>query len=562
MNFKKPESLDGLTLAEVSKLVEEALAEAREINAISDEEITAEQTQDLLALVEIADELEARRVELAEGAEKLSAARERLAAAEEPAEEPEAPAEEPEAVEEPAKEPELVLASAAARAAANGKKPEAPVEPAAPSKALSIIASANISGFTSGQELADFDELAKAFINRGKTFASGSRGGRVEMPKAGVSQMSPNAQRFSVAKLQKPETEFVVTEKMSAEDQFDLIQKASQEARLPGGGLVAAGGWCAPSEQIWSFCELETMDGLLSIPEMVARRGGVTWTPGPQLADLLSDADFGFTQTETEAEAGTEKPCYTVECPDWDEVRLDAVGFCIKAGILTNAAYPELIRRVLQLGVIAHARRINAATIARISTALGTATVFAPVLGTEYSSASDILAAAELNAIRVREAHAMGLNATLEGIFPIWAKALVRAELSRRTGVDLLNVTDSMISQWFSTRGIAVQFVRDYQPISDAAVATPGGTAGWTRFPNQVEFMLYPAGAFVRLGTDVIDLDTVYDTDGLTTNTYTAAFFEEGFGLLNACGTGVKVQVATDNLAGLTGAAIIGTPAP
>src|SRR5690606_8284937 len=110
----------------------------------------------------------------------------------------------------------------------------------------------------------------------------------------GVHSLPAGAQRMSVARFQKAETEFTIGEKMSAEDQFALIQKVAQESRLPGGSLVAAGGWCAPSEQLWSFCELETMDGMLSIPEMVAKRGGVTWTPGPQLAELLAAADFGF----------------------------------------------------------------------------------------------------------------------------------------------------------------------------------------------------------------------------------------------------------------------------
>lgn len=569
MRFIKPESLDGLTLAEVSALLDSALAEAKEINQIADDKISAEQTQDLLDLVRIADEIDVRRVELQEQADAIAAARARFAEpekVEEPAAEVAAePVEEPAAevvVEEPAAaelEPVLAAAgSAVARAAAAAPAPALPAEPVGDSMALTITASANIHGFTSGQELDGIEQLAQAFENRGKMFAGGvTSNGYVG--KAGVSEMSAAAQRFSVAQLRKPETEFTISEKMSAEDQFALIQKVSQESRLGKGGLLAAGGWCAPSERIWSFCELETMDGLLSIPEMIAKRGGVTWTPGPQLADLLADANFGFLQTEAQAEAGNVKPCYTLECPDWQEVRLDAMGFCIKAGILTNAAYPELIRRVLKLGLIAHARRLNAQTIARISAALGTATAFATVSGTNYSSTSDLLSAIELAVIRVREQHAMGLNATMEAVFPVWVKAIIRAELSRRRGgLEMLNVTDAQISQWFTTRGIAAQFVRDYQPISSAAVTTAGGTAGWTRLPNKVEFMVYPAGAFVRLGTPVIDLDTVYDTDGLTHNTYTAAFFEEGFGLLNTCGTGTKFSVNLDNVSGLVGADLIG----
>lgn len=574
MTFKMPETLDGLSLAQISKLSEDALAAAMALNEIPDEQITEEQSAALIELVGHIDTITARQGEMetaaAEGAERLAAARSRMAEVvtpEEGEDESEAPAAE-DGAEVEVEEREAVLASASKRSftskAAKGGTPTPPAAPDAPSGALSLVAAANISGFTSGQELQSFDELATAFVNRGKSFASGSRGGKAKGGMghaAGSGFLSPNATRFSVAKLQKAESDFTITEKMSAEEQFNLVQQVAKESRLKGSSLLAAGGWCSPSEQIWSFCELETTEGLLSIPEMVARRGGVTWTPGPQLADLLSDPNFGFVQTETEAEAGTAKACYDVECPDWQEERLDAIGFCIKSGLLTNATYPELVRRVLSLGLIAHARTVNATTIARISAAIGAATVFAPVLGTNYSSTSDILAAAELTAIRVRETHAMALGATLESIFPIWAKGLFRAELSRRAGVDMFNISDQMIVAWFAQRGVAAQFVRDYQPINTGAETTAGGTAGWTRYPDKMEFMVYPAGAYVRMGTDVIDLDTVYDTAGLTTNTYTAAFFEEGFGLLNTCGTGVKVQVATNNLTGAAGFPAIGSGA-
>lgn len=566
MKFKMPETLDGLSANEISELLAAATAEANELNAIADDKITADETAALIDLVGHIGALADRKQEVDEkaaaDAEALAKARAALAErTEEPADEVEDEVEEV-AEEETADEPELVTASAsasfAARAAKTPQKHKAPQAPEAPSGALSLIASANIGGnFHAGQEL-DFDELAQAFVQRGKAFAGGSKGKVGKPITPGVSDLPANAQRFSVAKLHKADSEFTIEEKMSAEDQFALIQRVAQESRLPQGSLVAAGGWCAPSERIWKFLELETMDGLLSIPELIARRGGVTWTPGPQLSELLADADFGFIQTEAEAEAGTEKPCFNITCPDWEEVRLDAIGFCIRAGILTNSAYPELVKRFLQLGVIAHARRVNATTIARISAAIGAATVFTPVGGASSSATSDVLAAAELNAIRIRETHAMAENASVEAIFPIWALAPLRAELSRRTGVDMLNVSNAMLINWFRDRQVNPQFVRDYQSINAGGTNTVGGTANWTDYPDTLEFMMYPAGAFVRLGTDVIDLDAMYDSTLLGQNTYTAAFFEEGIAVINAGGTGVKVQVSIANLSGATGYPAIG----
>jgi hypothetical protein len=587
MKFQMPEDLSALSAEEISKLYEAALAEAQELNAIPDDTITAEQGRDLIALHGHLGSIADRQAEIAEAdkpdAEALAAAR----AALQPAEVVEEPA--AEVVEEPAAEEvveeakELVGVSASAvatttprvprtfssKVADSGKITEAEVDKVVErSGALSIVAAANIPGFESQQEIKGFSELAQAYAARSKMFASGKRAGRrgAKGPVADVAFkggfLHDSAQRYGVAKLEKPENEFTITERMSAEDQYDLIMAAAKESRLGGGSLVAAGGWCSPSEQIYGFLELESADGLLSIAELTARRGGIQFTKGPTLGELLIEANLGWVMTEAEVEAQvTPKPVFDIECPDWDEVRMDAVGYAIRAGLLTNATYPELLRRYLGLGLIVHARRMNALTIQRISTLIGAATTFAPVTATAYSATSDLLSSIELNATRLREQYSMPLNATVEGIFPLWVQGVVRSELSRRPDGSLISVTDQQINAWFAQRKISPQFVRDYQGINAGAATTPGGTAAWTRWPDKVEYMLYPAGAFVRLATDVIDLDTVYDTDDLTMNQFMAAFFEEGFGIANTGGSGVKVSVGLDNLNGATGYPAIGAPA-
>ena len=119
---------------------------------------------------------------------------------------------------------------------------------------------------------------------------------------------------------------------------------AAKESRLPGGSLLASGGWCAPSETIYTLCSTESLDGLIDLPEINVQRGGIRFTKGPDFSDIYTDA--GFCQTEAQAIAGTTKPCVEIECPAFEEVRLDACGICVKAPILTNAGYPELVQRV------------------------------------------------------------------------------------------------------------------------------------------------------------------------------------------------------------------------
>lgn len=597
MRFQMPETLDGLSLPEVIELRNAAVAEANELNALADDVITAEQTTELITLIDHVGSL-GDRVEALEGSEataaQLAAARAKLAdlgkddagtegAGDEDAED--ADAEDADAEDaEGADKRELIVASAAGGATPAGRtftqrvadrnivtgrdEVERDVNrilEQAKGNALSITAAANIGGFSSGEAL-DFDQLAEAFAKRGKNFASRIENGQRRMNgrKALSRQsrrtygLSEAAERYGVARLAKPENEFAISEGMSAQAAWSMIMKAASESRLKGKSLTAAGGWCSPSEIVFGFLELETAEGLMTIPEIGAPRGGIQFTKGPTLGDLLTEATLGWTMTEAQAEAGSfTKPVFDIECPDWDEVRMDAVGWALRAGLLTNTTYPELLRRYLALALIVHARRMNKLTIDRVRASITTSMTLASV-GAVPSATADFLDAVELGAMRIREQFSMGLNATVEGKFPIWARMIVRSDLSRRTGVDMLSVSNQQVDRWFSDRQISPEFVRDYQPINGGAVTVEGGTAGWTTMPTKVEFMLYPAGSYVRLAEGVIDLDTVYDQDNLTKNQFLASFFEEGFNIANTGAEGVKVTVALPNRFGVTGAAIIG----
>lgn len=587
MKFKMPESLEDLDRKAIAALLEAATTEAHEINAIADDKITAEQSADLIELIGHMDKLAEREEQLAEAeaptAEDLAAARARLQApADDKGDDDEdgdddsedGDDEDAEAKVEVVEEKEPVLAGGSARkpakrsfAAKVADKTDTTPDTVDPklelaTKALTITASANIKGFESGQRIDSFGQLAVAYAERSKAFAGGgSMGRRKAKPKAGNysgATLSKNAQRFSVASLAKPNNEFSIGEKAGAQEIYDTVMAAASEGRLEGGSLVAAGGWCSPSEIVYGFLEIESADGLLSVPEVGANRGGIQFTKGPQLGELLIEANLGFVQTEAEAEAGEVKPVFDIECPDWDEVRMDAVGYAIRAGLLTNATFPELLRRYLALGLVVHARRMNKLTIDRILALMPAAVTFAPV-GAQPSATADLLSAIELRALQIREQYSMSLNSTVEGIFPLWTLAVVRADLSRRLGVDnFLSVSDAQITQWFRERKVNAQFVRDYQGINSGAANTAGGTGAWTRFPDKVEFALYPAGSYVKLATDVIDLDTVYDTDDLTKNQFMAAFFEEGFGIANTGASGLRTVVGLPNLYGSVGYPSIG----
>lgn len=588
MNFKMPETLDGLSVEELDKLRADALAEYKDLSAIAEDEITDEQLDALEGLAQHLSAIADARNEMEQAAkaraERIAAAKASVEAyAEEPEEEPQEgepegeaevePTDEMEVVEdelpetpegvaipddaselleEKEKEPVTAHKSVAKVAASNAADEALPEVEAARPKAT-IIASADVSGFQAGQELDNMDEIVQAFLNRARSFGSGREGQLRDLKGAKVFGLSENAKRAGVAHIQKPEASFSTGMDESIEKQMETVFAAAKESRLPGGSLVAAGSWCAPSE-IWydSFLSLESNEGMIDMPEVTARRGGIQFTRGPQLSDLLNiTGGFGFDQTEAEAEAGTKKTCHAVECPDFTNVRMDAVGFCLTSGVLTNKAYPELVRRTLELARLAHRRTVNAKKIQAIVAAAGAAINHGEI----GAATSDLLDALAIQATRIRYLHSMAPNATIEVVLPIWAKEVLRADVSRRANADLLSVSDAQINAWFSARNLRVQYVYDWQPFDTTA------TAAWTRFPQTVNAVLYPAGTFVALTSDVVDFDAIYDSVGLSTNTYTAAFFEEGLAVAHVGGTAVQVAIAL-NTYGNLGALNVAAPAP
>lgn len=561
MAFKKPDNLADLPIEELRSLNDEALAEGRDLTADLDN-MSDEQIKQAEALMADSSEIEQEIANRVQAEVDRTARVEALRGGFEPAAEEVV---EEVVVEEVVEElePEPVVAGGAVRRARRQSAPEAVVEVVEENVPnFNIIAAANVPGYAAQAELGTMLEAAKAFESRAKGFVSGrsTRGAKQQITERQVFSAHPDKrvvrefelsdrhQRFGVAQIERAEQEFVITDRMSAQDQYDVMIAASKAARLGGfntQGLVAAGGWCAPSEIIYGFLELETVSGILDLPTVTARRGGIQFTKGPDYGTLA--ATWGFLQTEAQAEAGTAKVCYELECPTWTEVRLDAIGFCVTAPILTNAAFPELTNRVLQIGATAHAHKVNASVISRISTYIGAAINWVEVGGTT----SDVLDAAALQAQRLRYQYAMAPNTVIEAVFPVWAIDAVRADVGRRLNIDNpLNVTDQAVNAWFATRNIRVQWVYDYQPLVTTAAPALGGTSAWTTFPTQLEFMMWPAGAFTKLTKDVIDLDTIYDSVGLGTNVYTAAFFEEGLAVANTGATGVKVSIALNTKGG------------
>lgn len=498
---------------------------------------TLAQVEEAEGLAEHLDVLIAENTARTEAAEALveraSALRDRFAEPEDTEADPEPEADPDEEPEEPVSiveseavevEVERVPAAAKSNVTTLARKTPRPTKPAPQHKPVFITAAADVPDFSTGSKIDDMNRVGTALVNRMKGFGVPSGDGK-----------SVNLQHYGVASFRLDFPQDLTIDRHS--DDMEILNRASDEHRLPGKSLVAAGGWCAPSETIYDLCPGASTDGMLSIPEVNVSRGGLKYTKGPDFSALYA---AGFCQTEAQAIAGTTKPCYEVPCPPFVEVRLDACGICIKVPILTNAAYPELVSATLSEALVAHQHAMNAKVLAAIATAAG-----APVVATGLGAVStDTLEALLLVSANFRQKYRLPLNESLEVVLPFWAKDVLFADVARRNGGGYGAPSDGDVNAIFAAAGMSVQYVYDWEELPAAATA----------WPDVIPALVYPAGSYIKGTSDVINLNAVYDAASLATNVYTGLFFEQGILVAEMCKKAVAVEIPVCT-AGRTGAA-------
>lgn len=405
---------------------------------------------------------------------------------------------------------------------------------------------ADVPGFAADSD-ATFEDLAVALDRRLQGFNSGAYAAAARAGRA-------MSERHSLAVVRKHFDERATVS--SPESADAAMAFAVNEKNLPGGSLVAAGGWCAPSETVYDLLEDESRDGLISLPEINVTRGGIKFTKGPKFADLYAAPSFNFTEEEAKAgkylpDAANQgankvgaKPVYNVPCTEFEEVRLSAAGIHVQANLLQQRGYPELVARTIRGALVAHEHKMSERIIASMEKQSTAVSLDSGQIG----AAAPILTAIELQAEHYRYAQRLSRSTTLEAVFPYWVHGAIRTDLSRRQGVDLTDVNDARIDAWFKARGVNPQFVYDWQALT-------GDASAFKVWGSSLKFLLYSAGTFVKGGQDVITLDTVYDSVLLGQNDYTALFTEEGY-LVAKRGHDARVVTVPINPNGGTGIGI------
>ena len=409
-----------------------------------------------------------------------------------------------------------------------------------------LVAAAGVPNTEAGQPFADLLDVAKAFNDRTAGF-SGIRGG--------TSGQGPTHYPVATLRREYPE-EFSIND-MDEWGTAEKLAKVADEKRLPGGSLlqsvlmrqkqlentpsslVAAAGWCAPSETDYDICLQISTDGLLDVPEVQARRGGIRSNTGMEFDSIFGSGTGFFNLTEAQVAAGTTKTCLEIPCPEFTDHRLGVTGLCLTGNILSIRAYPEATATFTRGALAASAHQINREQISAIvadSTAVSLVGV--QPWTSDGSTTSNVMSAVELAITDIKYRLRMEQGATLEVLLPYWVLASMRADWIRRTGMDnaQLALADSAIMSAFATRHARPQFVYDWQDaFSNGAASGAGADTPITNFNTQLQFVVYPAGTWVRAVNDVITLNSVYDSTKLATNQVTHLFTETGWAMIRRC---------------------------
>lgn len=401
-------------------------------------------------------------------------------------------------------------------------------------KRFTITAAAE-TGVAAGAILEDFGAVTAAFLERTSTY--GSSVGRRGTEDALHHRVAKINRIFDGNRMYRPG--------MDEPAIYQMGRDATDEKLLPGGSLldavVAGVGWCGPSTTIYTTCSPITGAGMWQGPEIGAPRGGIKHNQGIEFSTIFGGGTGYNILTEAQVIADVTKTCVQIPCLSFVDDRLKAQALCLTGDLLQNVGYPEFVQTFIEGAINAQAHNVNRDIIATIvagSMAVDISTVDPWV--SDNSVVSQVMSAAEMAVWDIRYKLRLDPNATIEMVFPYWVLPQMRADWIRRNGVMNPDLLDSMIMSMFATRGVAPQFVYDWQDAFSGLTTTgPGAATPLKALPASptvnLQFLAYPAGTWLLAREPVIRLDSVYDSTLLSTNKVTQLFMEDGYLPMRMC---------------------------
>jgi hypothetical protein len=423
-------------------------------------------------------------------AEEAPVVEEAVVASAEGAEEAEAPTEEitdiaPEAQEE-------APVTAAAEGAFEAPADRRPVAQAAPAAPVAITAGADIPGYTAGSTLTDMSEVAQAFEKRLHTLRRVNGGDGEQHIVASLSTQYPESRTLG----SDPEE-----------------NRAKIQAVVGPEALIASGGFATPLEVKYDVFGLGTSIRPVrdSLPRFQADRGGIRYVTPPVLSSYANAVGVWTAANDSaETPSPASKLSLTVTAAAELTAVTDAVTLQMQFGNLFTRAYPELLARHNELGLIQHAREAEQNLLSRIATG-STAVTTTSLIG----FGRDFLVQIRRAAAAYRSRHRIEASTQLRAIIPDWVYDAVAADLTlSMPGDGTISISMSEINGYLATSNVTLV------ASLDSSVFGSQSAAALLEFPDSFVWYLFAEGTFVFLDGGTLDLGIIRDSTLVGTNDY------------------------------------------
>jgi len=387
---------------------------------------------------------------------------------------------------------------------------------------VAITAGADIPGYTAGSALSDMKAVAEAMSKRlhGLRRVNGGDG-----------------EQHIVASITTQYSEDR-TLTQDAEANWDKIQAVSSPE-----AIVASGGHSAPFTVKYDIFGVGTTERPVRdcLPRFQADRGGIRFITPPVLSDYDNAVGVWTNVVDTAPDTAT-KASLTVSAAAENTVATDAVTLQLQFGNLMTRAYPELIARHNELGLIQHAREAETQILTRL-TALSTAVTSTSLIG----MGRDFLVQLGRAAAQYRGRHRLPADFPLRAIIPAWVKDAMAADLTIAMPGDNTMNAYAEIDGFIAARGINPCYTLD-----GSAMTGSQGANAMNEFTDTFVWYLFAEGTFLFLDGGTLDLGIIRDSTLVGTNDY-KMFVETFEGVAKVGNESLKVT-STINVNGVAAA--------
>ncbi len=392
---------------------------------------------------------------------------------------------------------------------------------------VAITAGADIPGYTAGSSISSMAEVAEAMAKRLHGLRRVNGGDGEQHIVASISTQFPEERTLN----------------QDAQANWDKVQ-----AVVGPEALVAAGGHQAPFEVKYDIFGIGSAVRPVrdSLPRFQADRGGIRYITPPVLSSYASAVGVWTAANDSaETPSPAAKLSLTVAAASETTVSTDAVTLQLQFGNLLSRAYPELIARHNELGLIQHAREAEGNLLAKIGAA-STAVTSTSVIG----MGRDFLVQLGRAAAAYRSRHRLDADAPLRAIIPAWVKDAMAADLTIAMPGDSTLNAYAEIDAYIASRGIITTYALDSSSGASYFSAQSGGAMN--EFPDTFVWYLFSEGSFLFLDGGTLDLGVIRDSTLVGTNDY--KMFVETFENVALVGVESLQVTSTINVNGVAAA--------